>query len=91
MSNPTWGLRIPGYSYPSPAQERAFKRMHPGVWADHVAQKHLEHQERCDRFRRYNAILEIANGLGHEKAETKEQRDAIWDFARQRHDFGDLA
>lgn len=35
MTNPTWGLHIPGYSSPSPAQERLFKQRYPNVVAWH--------------------------------------------------------
>ncbi len=33
MSTPTWGIYIPGYSYPSPAQRSKFEKMYPGVAA----------------------------------------------------------
>lgn len=36
MKTPTWGLHIPGYSYPSVAQERKFKKMYPHVTIDTV-------------------------------------------------------
>ena len=33
MSTPTWGVYIPGYSYPSVAQRKKFDRIYPGVAA----------------------------------------------------------
>ena len=34
MSMPTWGVYIPGYSYPSMAQRKKFDRMYPGKAAE---------------------------------------------------------
>lgn len=50
MSKQTWGLRIPGYSYPSPAQEKLFKKMYPEQVAWH--QIEMENREREERIRR---------------------------------------
>lgn len=40
MTAPTWGIYIPGYSYPSPAQRKKFEHMYPGA-----AARHREEQE----------------------------------------------
>lgn len=55
MSKPTWGLRIPGYSSPSVAQERAFAQMYPNEAAWHrmeVEQREREERKRVDEVRR---------------------------------------
>lgn len=50
MSGPTWGLRIQGYSSPSAAQERAYKKLYPAEWAAH--QDDLARRESDERFER---------------------------------------
>jgi hypothetical protein len=48
---PTWGLYIPGYSYPSVKQQKAFKRMYPDVYAEHEAVQYDIHKEAAERQR----------------------------------------
>jgi hypothetical protein len=52
MSRQTWGLNIVGYSSPSVAQQRLYKQRFPDEWADAVEQKHKEHSERMQAYRR---------------------------------------
>ena len=58
---PTWGLHIPGYSSPSPAQKRLFKQRHPEVVAWHEmekAQREREQEAEAQRVRsRYHNQL----------------------------------
>ena len=56
MTDQTWGIYIPGYSYPSIAQQRKFNRMYPGA-----AARHKEASERAEikeHTRRMQAIAE---------------------------------
>ena len=39
MSQPTWGIYIPGYSYPSSAQKRKFERMYPGATSMYLRER----------------------------------------------------
>lgn len=41
MERQTWGLYIPGYSYPSIAQEKKFAKLYP----DTVAWHKIEHEK----------------------------------------------
>jgi hypothetical protein len=81
MSHPTYGLHIPGYSSPSPAQTARFKRLYPDVYADHIAEKHKEHSERCETQRKYEAINVIAKRMGHSWSMEQEERNRIWQAA----------
>lgn len=49
---PTWGLRIPGYSSPSPAQARRFKQLYPEDVAWHEMEKANQEREREEEERR---------------------------------------
>jgi glutamate mutase epsilon subunit len=46
MSTPTWGIYIPGYSYPSVAQRKKFDRMYPGAAAAHKSMLQEREKER---------------------------------------------
>ena len=55
MTRQTWGLHIPGYSSPSPAQERLFAKMYPNEVAWHrmeMEQREREERQRADEVRR---------------------------------------
>ena len=55
MSKPTWGLYIPGYSYPSVAQQRYFKKLYPEVvaWHNHsLEEERIKEEERLHRLKK---------------------------------------
>jgi len=56
MSTPTWGIYIPGYSYPSPAQRKKFERMYPGAAARNREER--EEAQRCADAERSRLIEE---------------------------------
>lgn len=88
MATPTYGLHIPGYSSPSPAQTKRFKRLYPDIYADYIEQKHKEHKERCDTQNRYEAIRLIAKRLGHSWGMEEAERDRVWQDAVNEYEKG---
>ena len=56
MTDQTWGIYIPGYSYPSSAQQKKFNRMYPGAAARH--KEKCERAEREEHERRMRIIAE---------------------------------
>jgi hypothetical protein len=49
----TYGLRIPGYSYPSSAQEKYYKKHRPQEYADHVEKMHQDHSDNMAHYKKY--------------------------------------
>lgn len=60
MTTPTWGISIPGYSYPSPWAKAKFERMFPGAAARHreesEARKKVQDAEQAERVRKEREI-----------------------------------
>lgn len=51
MGTPTWGIYIPGYSYPSAAQQKKFNRMYPGAAAMYQRDREEWEKEQQEKHR----------------------------------------
>ena len=70
MTRQTWGIHIPGYSYPSERQKALFERLYPGVAARHQDEiKRL----RAEQDRHQRAVVQAERAFRRDQ-----QCDHLW-------------